>query len=489
MNFETLLKKAGIALGLLLLFLWQIATDALYSLWDSLTKRGTFENNLGKETDIGNRFNKGIVYSINRRLNKKTSYANVLLVGPSGSGKSQRIIIKNLVALKNCSLIVNDPSMELYYATSAYLQQYFKILTLNFSSSKISCGYNILSRIKRPNDINKIADMLTRGTLGKGGGEMFWILQTKALLTAFITLVVYQPEQYRNMANVLHLLNLFATDPKKVDALVVKTKDNKLLLAYKTFVVMPPKTLQSIIASASAALNLFSDPEIARVTAYDSFSIQNLRDQPTVLFLHNSVSDQAYINTLNGIVFTQLFGEILNKLPEKHHLDLHFILDEASSLFIDGYATYLANTRKARVSNLICTQSIGQLRTLYGDESKNIVANTWTKIFLAGNTDIETLKEIELLAGKTITKGANGSERVTSLISVDAIRQLPKNRTLILSGNNPIIKGRTSPYYKSFTYRKYRLLPPLELLGDIPDAPIPFLCEESTEMDTNDENS
>lgn len=459
----------------ILLGLWNVLSDGVLSLIDSGRKKA-FEAEFGKETDIASRFNKGLLISRHRKLSRRDSWANVLLAGPTGSGKTTRLLLKNLFTLKNCSIVVNDPSKELYQLSSGYLSQFFEIKTLNFSDSTVSSGYNILSRIQKPNDINKIAHLLVASTIDKNSSDPFWSIQTKALLNILIRLVLHQPVEYRNMANVLYILHNFAANPQKVDEWIVKTGDDKLILDYKSMVATPEKTLQNIVSSAKASLQLFEDPEIAKVTSNDSINFNSLREKPSILFLHNSIAEQKYISILNSIFFEQLYGHILQKLPDRKELDLFIILEEASSLYVPVLPIAMANTRKHRVSNLICVQSKKQLETFYKNDAENIVSNCVTKIFLPGITSMETLKDIETISGKAIHRDKKGTERVKPLITIDEIRQLHENRTLILSGNNPIIMGRTSPYYQSyFKYLPYSKITPVPLQGDIPDIPIPLI--------------
>jgi len=317
------MKKFLSVLGRIFGFILTLLGDLCNSIADAFEKKKGFNANFGKESDISSRFNIGFLISVHRRLTRRKSFENVLLSGPIGSGKTTRILLKNLFSLKNCSLIVNDPSGELFQLSSGYINPFFGIQTINYSDSTVSSGYNILSRIKKPNDVNKIAHVLVASSLDKGGNsDPFWSLQSKNILQIFIRLVLHQPQEYQNMANVLHVLNNFAANPKKVDAWIARTMDNKLILSFKSLIVTPEKTLQNIIASAKSALQLFDDPEIAKTTAYDSIDFDMLRQKPTVIFLLNSVSDQKYVSTLNGIFFEQLYGHLLQRIPDKKELDL-----------------------------------------------------------------------------------------------------------------------------------------------------------------------
>jgi type IV secretion system protein VirD4 len=231
----------------------------------------------------------------------------------------------------------------------------------------------------------------------------------------------------------------------------------------------------NIVASAKAALQLFDDPEIAKVTAHDSISFEGLRVKPTIIFLHNSVSEMKYVNTLNGIFFEQLYGHILQNLPQDHEKDLFIILEEASSIYVSILATAIANTRKHRCGNIICVQSPGQLKTLYRDEADNVQNNCTTKIFLPGITSMDTLRELETLSGKMVYVDDNKTERIKQLVTIDEIRLLPEDRSLIVSGNKPFIMGRTKPYFKSWKFKRRSQIPPIPLHGDIPDGPLQFM--------------
>ncbi|QTE35864.1 type IV secretory system conjugative DNA transfer family protein [Mucilaginibacter gossypii] len=457
-------------------FMFSLIADIFSVIIDAFAKQKGFNAEFGSERSISSRFNKGFVISKNRRLSRKASFSNLLLVGPTGSGKTSRILLKNLYSLKQSSIILNDPSGELFLLSSGYLSRYFKILTINFSDSSASTGgFNILSRIRKPNDVNKIAHLLVATSLDKGNSDPFWSISTKSLLSILIRVTLFQPEQYRNMANVLQLLHILAAYPEKIDVLIANAQDEKLILDYKSFISTPERTLQNIIASAKAALQLFDDPEIAKTTAHDSISFDELRATPTIIFLHNSVGDQKYVSILSSIFFEQFYNHILQRLPLKRELSIQVILEEASSMYIPLLALATANCRKARVGNIIAVQTKGQLKTFYKDDAENIAANCLTKLYLPGLTAMDELREIEALGGKAMYTDEKGIERVKALVTADEIRLLHENRSIIISGNKPLIKGRTSPYYRSLIYGRYAKIPPVSLEGGIPDTPVPLI--------------
>eukprot|EP01034_Spumella_vulgaris_P038737 gene38737-47842_t len=463
-------------LGMVFGHLWNWCTDGILSLFDRAEKNA-FNAEFGKETLVASRFNKGFVISKHRKLTRRKSFENVLLAGPTGSGKTTRLLIKNLFELRGCTIIVNDPSKELYLLASGYLSKFFTIKTLNFSNAEESSGFNPLSRIKKTSDINRIAQMLVAATLDKGGSsDPFWGLQSRLLISIFIRLIKHQPEEMQHLGSVLKVLNHFAADPDKVDRWIVATGDEKLLVEYKAMVKTPERTLQNIVASAKAALIMFDDEEIVKVTSHDSIDFDELRRKPHIIFLHDSVTDKKYTSTLNAAFFEQAYAHLLNRLPGKKELDLFFILEEASSLYIPTLPLALANARKHRVGTYICVQQPDQMETMYKDDAKNIYGNCVTKLFLPGITSMNLLRELETLSGKATVADKKGRDVVRPLLTVDELRMLKENRVLVVSGNHPYIMARTSPYFYSwFRYLPYSKIEPVSLKGDIPDGPVSYI--------------
>jgi type IV secretion system protein VirD4 len=456
-------------------FVFSLIGDFLLAIVDVFSKSEGLNAAFGSERLIASRWNQGFVISKNRKLTRLKSYENILLSGPTGSGKTSRYLLKNLYTLKNCSLLINDPQKELIQLASGYMKDHFNILTINFSDSSVSAGFNPFSRIKKANDVHKLADLLIATTLEKGNGDVFWKLASVNLTQVLIRILLYQSKEYHNIANLIRLLHFFAVDPSKVDAWVANTNDEKLIIDYKGIIATPEKTLQNVVASVKAALQLFDDPQIARTTAYDTIDFEELRKIPTAIFLNNTLGDQRYISILNSIFFEQFYAFALETIPKKDELSIFVILEECASLYIPMLPQVTATCRKARVGNLLTVQAHAQLKSFYKDQAENIKANCRTKIHLTGQTSMEELKEIETLSGKYIYKDEKGVERAVPLITTDAIRMLPENRSLIISGHHPIIKGRSSPYYRSMIFSEYAKIPPISLKSIIPDEPIPML--------------
>lgn len=434
-------------------FIFGLITNMFHLILDLFRKSKVFNAKWGKERSIGRIWNKGLLFSRNRKTTRKAAFENMYISGPTGSGKTARILIKQICSLKNCTLIINDPSGELRKKTSGYLARRRKPLFLCWTDSRISAGYNFLSGIKKSSDIHRIAALLVDATLGKGqSNDPFWSLQSKALIAILIRVVLHQPEEFQTMPNILRALKILAVHPNSFDVWVATSGDKKLILEYKTLLAMPEKTLMNVIASVKACLQIFEDEDIAAVCSTNSIDFSKIRQEPTVIFLGNSLKDMKYTSVLTELFFEQLYGYLLENQPRKGDLDCFVILEEASSIKIPILPVAVANTRKMSVGNVIVSQSFNYLKAIYKEEADNIVTQCGTKLYLPGTTEIETMKELELLSGLTQFQDENGTH-TRPLISAAEVRLLPKNRTIIMQGNKPLVKGRTAPYFKSLKYR------------------------------------
>lgn len=474
---DTVVKKLLKALALAFQYTLNFLGDGFLSLLDNLDPHNAFDSKLGRETDIANRFNKGLVISRHRKITRKASMEGILVLGTTSSGKTSTILIPSIMELSDCSIICNDVSGEIRQNVAGFKQATHLIKTINFSNASESCGINFLEEITSSSDVNRIAHQFAYAHQKEGSNsEPYWQIMSEKLIATMIRIALYQAEEVRNMYNVLHLLKLFSAETSKVNRLVINTGDKKLLLDYKSILKTPEKTLQSCISSAIASLSMFENEQIARVTSKSTFKLESLRTTPTILFLQTDVASMKYNSILNGLLLDMLYSKFLHKLPSKTDKDLFFILEECATMNIPGLSTYVSNGRKYQISTTAVIQSISQLKVQYGENANTIIENLRIKIYLAGLTSPSLLKELEEISGKTLHKDKKtGTERVVPLLSTERIRLLPKNRSLIVAPNLPLIMGRLLPFYKNPKYKKLVKIPPPPLDGDIPNGELPVI--------------
>lgn len=411
---------------------------------------------------ILSRFDSGFCLTGEYCLTIEDSYKNAIALGGSCSGKSSNILIPSalLIANGNSSLIFNDPSNEVRIKVSGFLLEVgYEIKVLNFCSLNSEC-FNPLIRCKTISDIQKLSSLLVRNSLGDAK-DPFWNKSAESVISLFIRYLIFHADpEYSTLYNVLHLVNVFAGNPEKIDKLIVKASDEKMLSEYKAFVSYGDKTLSSILATVKASLTLFTDEVVASITSIDTIDFSEFRKKKIALFINNSVPDMHYFGALTSLFFQQFLNELLTRIPNNDENNIFFLLDEASSMYLPGLSTTISNIRKYNSGILLIYQDYHQLENIYGAyEAKNITANCYAKVYLPGQP-IGTCKELETVLGRFEYLDENDVRHTRQLMTADEIRMTDK--AIVLIGNKAPIHAKLYPYYKSQKLNSLTKIPPFE---------------------------
>ncbi len=405
---------------------------------------------------------KGFCFTGNRCISIEMSYSNALIFGGSGSGKSSRVLIPSVLKMAGSSSIcINDPSSEIFLKTSGALRAHgYAVKVLNYANPDFSEYYNPLRRVKTISDIKKISKLLIQTSLGGGGkADPFWNAAAESLVSVFIRYVLfYTDKEHQTLYNVLCLVNAFSGTPKVVDQLIVQTQDDDLLSNYKAFVAYDTKMLMSIVATVRTALSIFSDPLVTQVTSKDTIDFDSFRTQKTILYINNNVNDMKYFTVLSSLFFEHFFASTMGRLPQKEELPIFFLLDEASSLYLNILPVAISNIRKYNSGILQVYQSQNQLFDLYGiPQGRNIIANSHSRVYMSGQP-LETARELESILGKYEYVDEDNSKRIRQLMTMDEIRLLKE--AIILIGNLEPIKAEMIPFYQQKELNRLTEIPP-----------------------------
>ncbi len=410
-----------------------------------------------------------------RNLSMKDSYQNALVIGGTGTGKSSVVLIPSLYTMSS-SFIIHDPSGELFTKSGGYLQQRgYEVKVLNFANPALSSGYNPLIRAHSSSDIQKVASMLIETSLGGKSKDPFWNTQSVALLTILITILKKQEPQFQNLYNARQLLNQLGSNPDAVDALFSKDADEVLFNEYKSFISYDDKVVNGVIATCKAALQIFSDESVAKVTSFDNLDLMDFRDKPVALFIQNSVADQKYYSVLTSLFFEQFFSFLLGRFPKQNEYDIFLLIDEASSLNLPTLPLAVANVRKHRAGVMLLVQDFAQLIHHYGKHDADAIkSNCFAKMYFTGQS-LETTKELEQTLGKYEYEDDKGHKVVRPLMTSDEIRTMKSTDALLICGNNPPIMARLKPYYERSEFRNYSSLPTPEMKNATTEDSVPVL--------------
>lgn len=404
-----------------------------------------------------------------KRLSVDESFKHLLVVAQTGAGKTTKFIIPNVLQLAdyNNSIIVTDPSGEIFAHTSGYMQSRgFKVLKFDPADPEHSIYFNPLRHIFSYSgggtDIDQVkvsllASSLTASCL-TGSDDAFWRAGAESLIEFFTSCLQDTPREYHNLYNVYKLVESMTPDGQLLDKFMIAyVNEQGLKSKWLSLIGNSSSTLQSHIATTQTALKQLGNAQIARMLAKNTIDFSGFRQEKTILYLTFPVNQASFYTFILNLFYTQLFHYYMDALPREGDLPLYILYDEFGQANIPDFDIIVTNMRKYKVSLSLVLQSFSQLETQYGKEKANTIieGGVNSKLFFAG-ANLHTAQTIEKMLGRVIQEERQG-DRVSrteyNLLNADEIRTLPENQAFLLTGNkNPILLD-IEPYYRNSKFK------------------------------------
>ncbi len=406
-------------------------------------------------------------------MNGKLHRRNLLqiIVGGSGSGKTRFLAKPNLM-LANASFICTDPKGEMLRAVgNLFLEEGYVLRVFDLIEPSKSDCYNPFCYIRKDADVFKLIDNFIKNTTPKGAkaNDPFWEKSETALDAALMLYLLHEaPPEDQNMETILYMIENGGAKEEDDDyqspldllfeALEEEQPDHIAVRQYHIFKQAAGKTAKSILVSAAVRLASFTLPEIQRITASDDMELGKLGERKQAIFCIIPDSNDASLNFLVGMLYTQAFQELYYQADKVHQgalpVPVRLMFDEFANVALpDGYARLQATMRSRNIMSTIILQNISQLKALFKDDWEGIIGNADSFVYLGGNEQ-STHKYISDLLGKeTIdtrtssqSKGRNGSfsqnfqQTGRELMTPDEVRRLDnKNAIVLIRGEKPVI--------------------------------------------------
>ena len=406
-------------------------------------------------------------------MNGKLHRRNLLqiIVGGSGSGKTRFLAKPNLM-LANASFIVTDPKGEMLRAVgNLFLEEGYVLRVFDLIDPSKSDCYNPFRYIRKDADVFKLIDNFIKNTTPKGAkaNDPFWEKSETALDSALMLYLLHKaPPEDQNMETILYMIENGGAKEEDNDyqspldllfeALEEEQPDHIAVRQYHIFKQAAGKTAKSILVSAAVRLASFTLPEIQRITATDDMELGKLGERKQAIFCIIPDSNDASLNFLVGMLYTQAFQEPYYQADKVHQgalpVPVRLMFDEFANVALpDGYARLQATMRSRNIMSTIVLQNISQLKALFKDDWEGIIGNADSFIYLGGNEQSTHKYISELLGKETIdtrtssqSKGRNGSfsqnfqQAGRELLTPDEVRRLDnKNAIVLIRGEKPVI--------------------------------------------------
>lgn len=430
-----------------------------------------------------NSMNRGLVIDGKRKLSLERSFRHLLLVAPTGSGKTTSYIIPNVLNLENASAVVTDPSGEIFNKTSGYLHSKgFNVKAINVRDLKNTFRFNPLQRANTHTEIKKVSDVLVNSAFpGSRGDQQFWNDGAKNIINILIRCLKRESSKFQNLHNLRFLLNSFGFDGSPLNDFIVRNTegDRQTFEEFKGFISNDEKVIQGALATAKTALDKFSDPELCFLSAEETLNFESLRKEKTALFLIVPEHEIKYYGFYISLLYTQIFAYCMDSSSDvENMLPVFFLLDEFGNTgAIPNFSNLITTLRKRKCSCSIVLQDMEQLVNTYGKSEASTIINGGcsSRIFFPG-LSLQTCEELERTLGRStiryIESGTHklGEETDTardmttgrSLLTADEIRTMDDDKGLFIHGNKRPVMLKIRPYYKSRRLLRKSKMKPLE---------------------------
>ena len=417
-----------------------------------------------------------LTQNLRMSLNGRKHQRNLLqiVVGGSGAGKTRYVVKPNLYEA-NASYIATDPKGELARsAVPLLLREGYTIRVIDLVDPEHSDCYNPFHYIRNDADVLKLIANFIRNTTPKNAhsNDPFWEKSEIALDSALMLYLLHEaPPEEQTMEMMLTMLEYGAAKEGDGDyqspldllfeALEEENPNHIALRQYKVFKQAPSETAMSILITASVRLAPFTLPEVQRITSKDTMELEKLGERKQAVFCIIPDSNDASLNFLVGMLYTQAFQELYYQADKVHGgslpIPVRLMFDEFANVALpDGYARLQATMRSRNVMATIILQNISQLKALFKDDWEGIIGNADAFIYLGGNEQSTHKYVSELLGKETIqtqtssqSKGRNGSfsqnfqSAGRELLTPDEVRMLDNRLALVLiRGEAPVIDAK-----------------------------------------------
>jgi type IV secretory pathway TraG/TraD family ATPase VirD4 len=337
-------------------------------------------------------------------LSERQEESHVLLVAPTGKGKTSGIIIPALLReFGSRSLFINDMKGELIGKTIGALAEHHTCFVFAPTHPSQSQYYNPLAHVHSMEDAEDLAVSFVSNT-GESL-ESFWNNSAKLLLTATILHLV-ETEHNPPLSRLADIL-CEASIPQ-VKALLITSPSvsaRSIATSFINSLSLNERLTGSIMVEMATRLFPLKNPDIQRVTSANDIDFDRMVDTPTALFVRSM--------GLAFIMAIQDFGQLKREYNED---DKNTILaNSTTQIVFPGCG--LEETR-------YCSERIGETTVLTSSNSQS------SRLFGLSST-------------QTYTQG----EAQRRLMTTDELRTLEPGYLLVLADTIPPLLTWNRPYY------------------------------------------
>ena len=450
------------------------------------------------------------------RLLRRQDDRHHLIIGPTRSGKGVGYVIPNALTHAG-SMIVTDLKGEIFASSAGHRVRQGGEVFLFAPGAARSHRYNPLDFIRaepgsRTTDIQNIAAHLVPETAGSDNAV--WQATSRQVMGGMVS-YVHESAHYEGRRNLGEINALFncGTDLQTLMARIIEREPGLSRFtrdSFNAYLGLPERTAASALLDVHKAMRPFMNERIAAATAATDMDVAAMNRRPMSIYLAPSLADITLLKPILSL-FVQQALDILTREHGAGRVPVYFLLDEFRQLGkMSEITTKLPYVAGYKIRFAFVIQDLKSLDEVYGETARHsLLGNCGCQLVLGANDQATADYVSRALGKKTIrytsrsrTIALMGLHRRTQveqirerdLMMSQEVRQMDKDRMVLLVEGQPPILGRRLKFYRRPLLRRAErharghvpLPPPLVLTPDAPGTKGPATRQAAQRSDRPD---
>ena len=394
--------------------------------------------------------------------------AHTLVIGATGSGKTQTIIFPTveILAKKRESMIITDPKGEIYEATSNMLRDKgYDVQVLNFRDPQEGNCWNPMTlpyKMYKEGNQDKAIELLDDLAANilyeekSGNADPFWE-KTSADYFSGLTLALFDDakEEEVNLNSISLMTTVgedkFGGSTYMKEYFNMKDPSSAAYTNASGTIMAPNETKGSIISVFKQKIKLFATRDnLSEMLSHSDVNLDTIGEKPTALFIVIQDEKKTY-HSLVTILLKQCY-ETLIATAQKHGGKLpvrtNFLLDEFANMPpMKDITTMITAARSRLIRFTMIIQNFAQLDQVYGKENAETIRGNCGNLIYLITTELKALEEISKMCGEVKSK-KDDKTASTPLVTVSDLQKMKQFEVIIMRLRLNPFKTKFIPYYK-----------------------------------------
>lgn len=400
---------------------------------------------------------------------------SAMVMAPSGAGKTPRFVVRTVLR-HHGPAVVTSVKGDLLELTRTHREKTGPVWVFDPSGTLGQTTWSPLTHITTWADALDAARWIQESSKADATGGVknseFWDAQARFLLAPLMFLAA---RNQRHMGDVANLMVGGRANEDFVASELDKLGEKQACTYWGRFAELVDETKSSILATAATVLEGWTHPRIAAM-------VNVFANDPNLLDLDKMITANGTLYLVSPATeqsrFTPIYECLVNAITmriEQHYMErgsialdppLLLALDEAANIAPLRRLDYLASAGAGQGILLVSVwQDEGQIVSIYNrDKARTIMSNHYTKIYLPGISDHETLVHLSDQIGQDSMRQTShsshkdGSSTTTSWAEKPVapawwLRQMLKDQAIIIAGHHPPILGKLPAWFEDDTLR------------------------------------